>query len=258
LKFLTVYFFLLTSVFSQTEITLYSQNTSNDFRMFEQFIVKEIIDLYNLKNDEKLSVKFETAVSFLELFHCLDKAVLNGKKDVVMSMNRISITKKRLEKYDFSEPYMANKFSALKLKTRTDINEEKLFKTKYTVGIVKNTLYEELVYELDKDKSLTIKFYSNNELCAEGLRKKEIDLYISDFVDTWIYDLEVVAILKPELTDHHGILFPKGSELRKKLNKTMRYYVKSAKYYNLIRTYFGKERMVFYKEMIYSGSKKSF
>lgn len=234
---------------------IYTQTSSNDFRIFEQRLIQEIIDLYNLKNEKKLNIIFHEVDNFPKLFDVLETAIPTGKQHSVMSINKISDTEKRRLEYDFSVPYMINKYVVLRLKSRADITEKSIFKKGYNVGIVKNTIYTEIAKELDKNKTLRYTYFLNNESCATALKDKKIDLYFSDYVDTWIYNLEIVKVLKPEIDDKLAILFPKGSDLQKKLDKTIRYYVKSAKYYNLIRAVFGKERMLFYKQMIFSKNK---
>ena len=49
------------------------------------------------------------------------------------------------------------------------------------------------------------------------------------------------------------LCFLKDSTLKKRLEKYIEYYVKSPKFYSLIRKFFGKERMNFYKQGIRSG-----
>ena len=42
-------------------------------------------------------------------------------------------------------------------------------------------------------------------------------------------------------------MFPKGSKLLKKLEPTISYYVHSTRFYKLVRSYFGKDGVNFYK-----------
>jgi len=251
---LSIYLILVSLIQSQTVITVYAQERTNKFRYFERALIEEVVQLYNRAHKDTLyKIEFKDVLYFQDLFTLIDRATQTSEFNSVMAINKISITEERKKKYDFSTPYMVNKYVMLKLKERTDITEESIFKTPYRVVLTKGSIYDELTHSFDKQNTLTYSYFKSNKECAEQLKQKHADLFVSDYVDTWIYDLEVGKMLMPEFNDQLGIMFPKGSLLFQHLEKYVIYFVKSPKFYNLVRKYFGVERMKYYKRSIYSG-----
>ena len=88
----------------------------------------------------------------------MEKAIKDGKKNTVLSINKISITEERKKKYDFSVPYMINKYVILKLNNRTDITEETIFNKPYKIAITESSLYVAMAKKLDINKTFTYSY----------------------------------------------------------------------------------------------------
>ena len=149
-------------------------------------------------------------------------AVISGQADVAFS--GISITEKRKEVMDFSEPYMDNTWNLISLKDRNikfdDLNEWKKYTTGYPRGMaytdfIKTKMEPEGHYSLDR-----VKLYPSYNEVLTDLTNGNIDLA---FVEGG-----VSAIYKKKMPlqdsyifsgfDTFGYAFPKGSKLRDEFN----------------------------------------
>jgi polar amino acid transport system substrate-binding protein len=145
-------------------------------------------------------------------------AVTSGQADVAFS--GISITDKRKEVMDFSQPYMENTWNLVGLTSRDihfeDVNEMMNYTVGYPRGMaytdfIKNDLEPKGIYSLDK-----VKMYpSYNEVLAD-LQNGNIDLAFLDGTVASVYrktqpfqDAYVFTGF-----DRFGYAFPKGSALR--------------------------------------------
>lgn len=145
-------------------------------------------------------------------------AVVGGQADVAFSA--ISITDKRKEVMDFSQPYMENTWNLMSLKERklqlADLGELK----KYVIGYPRGMAYTEFIRTDLEPKGIyplaKVKLYpSYNEVLAD-LQNGNIDLA---FVDG-----SVASVYRKKLPlqdsyvfsgfDRFGFAFPKGSALR--------------------------------------------
>jgi polar amino acid transport system substrate-binding protein len=149
-------------------------------------------------------------------------AVISGQADVAFS--GISITEKRKEVMDFSEPYMDNTWNLISLKGRNiefdDLNEWKKYTTGYPRGMaysnfIKTKMEPEGYYSLDH-----VKLYPSYNEVLTDLTNGNIDLA---FVEGG-----VAAVYKKKMPlensyifsgfDTFGYAFPKGSTLRDEFN----------------------------------------
>lgn len=152
-------------------------------------------------------------------------AVVGGQADVAFS--GISITEKRKEVMDFSQPYLDNTWNLMSLTDRNiqiaDLAELK----KYTIGyprgmaytdFIKNDLEPKGIYSLDK-----VKLYpSYNEVLAD-LRNGNIDLAFVDGTVATVHRKNLPLRDSYVFTgfDRFGFAFPKGSALRADFDKYM-------------------------------------
>lgn len=145
-------------------------------------------------------------------------AVVGGKADVAFS--GISITDKRKEVMDFSQPYMDNTWNLMSLTSRNieikDLAELKKYSIGYPRGMaytdfIKNDLEPKGVYSLAK-----VKLYPSYNEVLTDLQNGNIDLA---FVDGTVASVHRKKLpLKDSYVfsgfDRFGYAFPKGSALR--------------------------------------------
>jgi polar amino acid transport system substrate-binding protein len=152
-------------------------------------------------------------------------AVVSGKADVAFSA--ISITDKRKEVMDFSQPYMDNTWNLMSLSARSLKIEDLAELKKYVIGyprgmaytdFIKNDLEPKGVYPLDK-----VKLYpSYNEVLAD-LQNGNIDLAFVDGTVASVYRKKMPLADSYVFSgfDRLGFAFPKGSALRADFDKYM-------------------------------------
>ena len=150
-------------------------------------------------------------------------AVVAGRADVAFS--GISITDKRKEVMDFSDPYMVNTLVIAAMADRGVAIATAADWKKYKLGFVRGMYFGDLVKTTYKDAYAyeDLKQYpSYNELLAD-LGNGNVDgafmdsLVMADQKEKGIYDL-VVAFTLAE-ADNFGFAFPKGSALRDEFNQ---------------------------------------
>lgn len=145
-------------------------------------------------------------------------AIVSGQADVAFS--GISITDKRKEVMDFSEPYLENTWNLMSLKSKNikfeDLAEWKNYSTGYPRGMaytdfIKTQMEPKGLYSLDK-----VKLYpSYNEVLAD-LQNGRVDLAFLDGTVASVYRKQLPIQDAYLFTgfDRFGFAFPKGSPLR--------------------------------------------
>jgi len=145
-------------------------------------------------------------------------AIVSGQADVAFS--GISITDKRKEVMDFSQPYLENTWNLMSLKSKNikfeDLAEWKNYSTGYPRGMaytdfIKTQMEPKGLYSLDK-----VKLYpSYNEVLAD-LQNGRVDLAFLDGTVASVYRKQLPIQDAYVFTgfDRFGFAFPKGSPLR--------------------------------------------
>ncbi len=145
-------------------------------------------------------------------------AVVSGQADVAFS--GISITDKRKEVMDFSQPYLENTWNLMSLKSKNIKFDDLAEWQKYTTGYPRGMAYTDFIktqmepkglYSLDK-----VKLYpSYNEVLAD-LQNGRVDLAFLDGTVASVYRKQLPIQDSYVFTgfDRFGFAFPKGSPLR--------------------------------------------
>lgn len=145
-------------------------------------------------------------------------AVVGGQADVAFSA--ISITERRQEVMDFSQPYMENSWNLVSLTAREividDLDQLKQYVMGYPRGMaytdfIRNELEPEGIYQVSQ-----VKLYpSYNEVMAD-LQNGNIDLAFLDGTVASVYRKRLPIRDSYVFTgfDRFGFAFPKGSPLR--------------------------------------------
>jgi polar amino acid transport system substrate-binding protein len=150
-------------------------------------------------------------------------AVVSGQADVAFS--GISITDKRKEVMDFSQPYLENTWNLMSLKSNNITFEDLAEWKKYTTGYPRGMAYTDFIktqmepkglYSLDK-----VKLYpSYNEVLAD-LQNGRVDLAFLDGTVASVYRRQLPIQDSYVFTgfDRFGFAFPKGSPLREDFDR---------------------------------------
>lgn len=240
-------YILLSTLFPQEHITiLVEDDTENAYRKFEHEFVRRIFQLVEKRTGGSFTLDYVIIPSFGQIFTTLDSIAKTDKKHHVMAVSKLSITEERKQKYDFSTPYMTNKYGILALK-HSQITAENLFRKKRVLTYTSESIYDPIAKELSETYPIRLDGRKRTADCVEALRSGVADVFLTDYVEQWIYDFKCVQVVSEEIDDHIGIMYPKKSLLKNRLAKIIKYYTTSAQFYQLVREYFGNEGIQFYK-----------
>jgi len=153
-------------------------------------------------------------------------AVVSGQADVAFS--GISITDKRKEVMDFSQPYLENTWNLISMKDRniqfSDLAEWKKYTTGYPRGMaytdfIKKDMAPKGIYTLDK-----VKLYPSYNEVLTDLRNGQIDLAFLDGTVASVYRKQLPVQDSYVFTgfDRFGFAFPKGSSLREDFDRYLK------------------------------------
>jgi len=150
-------------------------------------------------------------------------AVIAKRADAAFS--GISITEKRKEVMDFSEPYMVNTLVIAALADSDVVIPSTTDWKKYRLGCVRGMYFVDLIKTSYSDAYAygnLQQYPSYNELLAD-LANRKVDgafmdsLVMADQAEKGIYKLTTAFTLKED--DRFGFAFPKGSPLRDEFNQ---------------------------------------
>jgi hypothetical protein len=237
---------LLVSILSSQTITIYTDNQVNRVAQFEKEIVTHLFNLRDKKNKSKTDLKFVELKSFSEAFSYMDKNQYSDLKHTSFAINKISYTTERNVKYDFSTPYMLNYYSVMTLQESTKLHGLKDFNKNYTYGAVSATIFADKLMDLAGSKGIRHKLYSSVSQANMALQTGEVDIIVTDYVDSWEFGLKSLFFYE-KTTDRLCILLPKGSKLKSELDQLIKYYIKSQQFYKLVKDYFGTDAVRFFK-----------
>ena len=237
---IVLYFFVNILLFSQSEITVYTTKTNTMMTSFENDFFTEIIILYNKKNKhESLTFHVKNVSNFPKLF----KKMKVEDNHLICGISSVSILKDRLQYFDFSKRYLKENQVLIR-----NTNYAKKVFNKSTVGYFKNSLNSAAFMFIKKKypgiKSIEFKKKSD---AISALEKNKIDFQIVFGLNPFIKDnREIVEEIPNFNSKGFGIIYPKGSQLKKKLDPIINYYTTSNRYYSLIKRHFGEKLLAYY------------
>ena len=247
MKRFIILFTFLHSIFSQNTVTVLTYKSDSKLRLFELDFINQVIKLYNVKNKNKLSIKIHSERSYAKIFKMIESS---KQTKYICAIRSLTITDKREKKYDFSYPYMPIKQVLMtKKQYKTGIKNWK--NSKHIIYGNPNTVHFENVKMLSdkygikvykpKDPEINIISYLNNG---------EIDFYVGDMTDIFVIDdIEILSEFDGALLSHYGIMFPKNSILKEKLNRYIKYLAKSPIYYKIVFKHFGRNIADYFKTL---------
>jgi len=224
-------FSLLIFICLNAQITAYTFHFDSVTTQFEKTFFNEVIKLYNKKYDDTLNVTYTRIENFRDLF-------ANVTDEHKISISSITITEKRKEKYDFSYPYLPIRYAIFALK-KSQIENWKT--NTYTIGYIKGTTDESFAKQLIGESKLVGVSFDKHSEKIKALHDGKIDLIASEILTNFVDPkLEILSdFIREDIS--YGILFKKNSELRKRMDRIIQYYVRTPLYYKLLKQTFGPE-----------------
>lgn len=246
-------FIILISIyfsFSQLNLNIVKTDYQSKIQTIEQDILQNVLELYERRSRQTISKRSFGSKDFSELFGIVD-SLAESSKDNTLLLTAVTITPEREEKYDFSIPYMPAKDVIFGKKDRWK-GKSWNFKS-MRIGYTRSSVQEKVAEKYKKLHGVEIKAFHSWEHMVEGLHKGEIDAGLMDNVSVWADErLMVIRDVEQEFQQGKGfgILYPKGSSLKKKLDPIIRYYLKSQKFYAFCERQYGKEVAGYYKKHV--------
>ena len=213
--------------------TIYVKMYDSNFNPFEKEFIRNVLNLYKLKQKKSFQIKFIQLNSFDDLFKF-------DPEKKMLSISAITITKKRLKGYDFSIGYFPIKQAVLTTAAHKNLDWGK---KGVILGFIKDDFHSQTVLELKKNYPIITKEIDLSSHAASLIGSGKIDVFISDISSAWTEHSNLIVLdsTNPYLhVSNYGILYPKGSDLKIELDKIINYYIRSSSYYSLIRRHFGK------------------
>jgi ABC-type amino acid transport substrate-binding protein len=224
------------------EITVYVNSAENKFNLFERAVVENLIKIHNERTKSTYTIKLHPYSEFKRLFIVLGNA---KQTERILGINSISITDLRSESFSFSQAYISTNLVVLSKKHTTFSCDETM-----TIAYTDNSIQFDIIKELKRDYPFKMVGYSDFNLKYKALLSGEDDYALGDYIDRWIYDLNVVHEIENYGKDSYGLMFTKESTLFHELKDTMAYYFSSADYFALVDKHLGSEAVLYIKKNI--------
>ncbi|MCL6586993.1 MAG: basic amino acid ABC transporter substrate-binding protein [Anoxybacillus sp.] len=172
-------------------------------------------------------------------------AAVQGK-EVDLAISGITINDKRKQTYDFSVPYFESTHMIL-TKEDSPIKNALDLKGK-VVGVQNGTTGQAAVEKLLGAENKNIKKFENTVVAIMDLLNGGVDAVVTDNAVANEYvknnpDKKLRAIEDPTNfeSEFYGLMFPKGSDLKPKVDEAIKKVIKSGKYAEIYKKWFGNE-----------------
>jgi len=221
-------------------------DNDNVMGKIEENILKNIFRLHNKSSSSKLIyklVKYPTYGASMNVF----KTKSYKNKHRIFTINQVTITKEREKFYDFSTPYAPVKEVILAQKKVP-------FKPNAStrIGFLKFAVHAVSIKKLRKIKSFTPVPFETNKHMEQALIDKKVDFIYSENVSVW--NSKVFRIVYTPAYQNgtgYGIMYPKGSSLKDVLDKYLIYYMKSAKFKQLVTRLYDKSVSEYFAKQLF-------
>jgi glutamine transport system substrate-binding protein len=172
-------------------------------------------------------------------------AAVQGK-EVDLAISGITIDDKRKQTYDFSIPYFESTHMIL-VKEDSPVTNALDLKGK-VIGVQNGTTGQKAVEKLFGTENENIKKFENTVVAIMELLNGGVEAVVTDNAVANEYvknnpDKKMKAIADPNNfeSEFYGIMFPKGSELKPKIDEAIKKVIESGKYAEIYKKWFGQE-----------------
>ncbi|MBB6176222.1 polar amino acid transport system substrate-binding protein [Anoxybacillus tengchongensis] len=172
-------------------------------------------------------------------------AAIQGKT-ADMAVSGITINDDRKQTYDFSIPYFESTHMIL-VKEGSSIKSAKDLQGK-VVGVQNGTTGQEAVEKILGKENKNIKKFENTVVAIMDLLNGGVEAVVTDNAVANEYvknnpDAKIVAFEDPEHfeSEFYGFMFPKGSELKQKVDEALKKVIENGTYAEIYKKWFGTE-----------------
>ena len=246
MKLLLLSLFLLSHIFSQINVTVLSIGDRFQVDSIEYEILINTISLYNVNEEEQISFKIDTLGSFDEVLQKL-KTSNSAEKNSLLGLASITRTEARKEFFDFSSIYIPAKEVITTLKKNSTLSFSDLKNQR--VGYQSKSIEEISINRLMKNITLIPVGFLHYSEKSKALLNGDIKFSIDDNISIWDSEgITIIHDLKIQNGDGIAIAYPKGSKLANKLDRYLKYYINSSRFYRLIQAKYGIEIARYFKQ----------
>ncbi len=162
------------------------------------------------------------------------------------SIAAVSITDDRKLTYDFSVPYFESRNMILvpkdsDIKNALDLKDKK-------VAVQLSTTADILMTDIMGRDNTDLKRFDSNAVALMELDSGGVDAVVADMAIVWEYvennpndKYEYIIDTENFSPEYYGILLPKGSELKAKLDPAIKAILQNGKYAEVYKKWFGEE-----------------
>jgi len=162
------------------------------------------------------------------------------------AISSVSITDDRKQTYDYTIPYFEST-NMIMVKEGSTVQSALDLKGK-KVAVQNATTADILMTEIMGKDNTSLKRFDNNTLALLELDNSGVDAVVADIAIVRDYiknnpNKKFTGILDPKNfeSEFYGILLPKGSELKAKLDPAIKKVVENGKYAEIYKKWFGEE-----------------
>jgi glutamine transport system substrate-binding protein len=207
-------------------------------------MISIVVKRTNAKLKQKLKINFIEVENFIDLFNAL-----KTNKDNACAISALTITKERSKSYDFSYPYMPIKEVILTTKSS---NRNDWKKQGTTIALVKGSVAENH-YSVFKNKyklNVILIDYKTYKTIHTEINNRKIDFFVTDIAQTWTdKNIRLVSDFDEAKLSYYGIMYPKGSKLKKLLDPAIKSLIHSPSFLNLLKKNYGQKIVDYYREV---------
>jgi glutamine transport system substrate-binding protein len=167
-------------------------------------------------------------------------------KEIDMAISGITINDKRKQTYDFSIPYFESTHMIM-VKQNSPIKNALDLKGK-TIGVQNATTGQEAVEKLLGKGNKNIKKFETTVVAIMELLNGGVDAVVTDNAVASEYvknnpnkKIKVIPDSKHFESEFYGMMFPKGSDLKPKIDKALKKLMENGKYAEIYKKWFGTE-----------------
>lgn len=172
------------------------------------------------------------------------QSVKDGK-EYAGGISSVSITDERKQTYDYSAPYFESTNMILSkagsgLKTGQDLKDKK-------VAVQISTTADTIMSDIMGKDNTNLKRFDSNALAFTEMESGGVDAVVADVAIVGEYlkqhpDKNLEGNLDPSFpSEFYGILLPKGSDLKAKIDPAIKKVLESGKYAEIYKKWIGKE-----------------
>jgi threonyl-tRNA synthetase len=223
-------------------INVYRVEGEPEETLFETQIFEAVVKMYEDKTGEKFNIKIIPLKFYSDLFNTFDK-IPSSEKDITIAVSAVFRTNDRALKYDFNSVHLPTKQSIFGHKNKVYADTLNVWKIKGTkIIFVEKSLQENAFNDIKKTANVTGIKAKDFEEKIKLFQAGRADFMIgSNIQHQSLVELQYLIDIPSSETTGLAFMYPKGSKLKLSLDKYIDYFIRSAKYYQLINDIFGKE-----------------